>query len=251
MSKLLKALGAYITKPSLSKDAPTSSAPVDEKYQAISRRNLDTVAQHYADLVTPDIMYALMGLHDFTDKDWGSRHFSRMQNLCTNILDIEIHDEDGVLPEGTDKAPYIRLFFWLNLFRPIAMARIMRSEDWLESTMRDFDRIAVQMGGCGESTREAVETALLRTTSTEAGDVALDIYHDACRIEDTHFGHPLYLESQRTKLGRSVAFTTGMTKCARENLLPKWVPMMEKKLKISGFSSVLAGDPKKDELDMM
>lgn len=251
MSRLLKGLGAFITKPNTDKNSPPSPSPQDPKYREISQRNLIKVTEQYASLVSPDILYALMGIHDYRCPDWGSRHFGRMQNLCRNILDIEVHSDDGMLPEKTDLWPYIRLFFWLNLFRPIAMKRVMLREDWLAATMQDFDRIAVQMGGCGDSTREAVELALLKTINTEAGDPVLDIYHDACQIEMTAFGHPFYRESQRTVMGRSVAFTTGMTKCARENMLPKWVPMLEAKMNVSGFTSTLPGDIKKDDVSLM
>jgi len=251
MSDLLKSLGAFITKPNVANASKKVATPDDEKYKEISERNLNKVAKHYSDMVTPDIMYALMGIHDYRCPDWGSRHFGRMQNLCTNILDIEIHSDDGMLPDDTDKRPYFKLFFWLNIFRPIAMKRIMQREDWLEATMIDFDRIAVEMGGCGQSTREAVEIALFKTINSEAGDPVLDIYHDACHIESTYFGHPLHLEIQRTVMGRSVAFTTSMSRCSRENMLPKWVARMEKNLNVSGFTSVLPSDQKGDEVSVL
>ena len=115
MSDLLKSLGAFITKPNVANASKKVATPDDEKYKEISERNLNKVAKHYSDMVTPDIMYALMGIHDYRCPDWGSRHFGRMQNLCTNILDIEIHSDDGMLPDDTDKRPYFKLFFWLNL----------------------------------------------------------------------------------------------------------------------------------------
>ena len=65
MSDLLKSLGAFITKPNVANASKKVATPDDEKYKEISERNLNKVAKHYSDMVTPDIMYALMGIHDY------------------------------------------------------------------------------------------------------------------------------------------------------------------------------------------
>lgn len=233
MATVWRKLGAYFQKPvEVRKELdPKTKKELEEYNEKLSEYHLKvrkTNTELYTSIVPKELLQLLMEHNDYKCTQWGSRKFARLVNLARNILDVEMHSQEGyAFNKKTAKQEerfIIKLAVLMALFFPIPLKKALsdpKSEDrykilfrtWLVDDFKILD---------GEE-YEIFEAGVFDGVKNEPGNVVLDIFHDALRFEESQFGYTVNPKIMRTVLGKNVVFTAKAKKESERNLTPGWV----------------------------
>lgn len=233
MTSIWSKLGAVFEKPTLkrkelSPEAKKEIAEYNEKLAGFHSKVRTENSALYSSFVPKALLQRLMTYNDYRCTQWGSRKFGRLVNLARNIIDVEIHSEEGFqfdrLTVSKEEQLILKINVLMALFFPIPLKAALAKPDadvefkalfqaWL---VDEFKLLTL-------SEYEIFEAGVFAGVNNEPGNVILDVFHDALRFEEAQFGYRLDPRVMRTVLGKSVTYGTKVKKESERNLTPGWV----------------------------
>lgn len=245
MATVWRKLGAYFQKPVAQRKEldPKTKKELEEYNEKLSEYHLKVRQKNtalYTSLVPKELLLLLMEHNDYKCTQWGSRKFARLVNLARNIIDVEIHSQEGyVFNKKTVKKEeqfIIKMTLLMALFFPLPLKKALSDPKADEKYKVLFRTWLVDDFGildCEEF--EIFEAGVFNGVKNEPGNVVLDIFHDALRFEESQFGYTVNPNIMRTVLGKSVVFTAKAKKESERNLTPGWVLNFQAAYNIDSF----------------
>ena len=233
MTSIWSKLGAVFEKPTLkrkelSPEAKKEIAEYNEKLAGFHSKVRTENSALYSSFVPKALLQRLMTYNDYRCTQWGSRKFGRLVNLARNIIDVEIHSEEGFQFDRVTVSKEEHLILKINvlmaLFFPIPLKAALAKPDADDEFKALFQAWLVdEFKLLTLSEYEIFEAGVFAGVNNEPGNVILDVFHDALRFEEAQFGYRLDPRVMRTVLGKSVTYGAKVKKESERNLTPGWV----------------------------
>ncbi|MEG3765102.1 hypothetical protein [Alteromonas sp. 14N.309.X.WAT.G.H12] len=210
------------------------------EYDNINQKLRKETAKLYSSIIPKALIIRLMEFNDYTCTQWGSRKFARLVNLARNIIDIEVHSEEGFTFEPATRREEQRVILKLNmlmaLFFPIPLKVMVVDPEIEDKFKKLFKKILIDELSLLSPAEYAIfEDGVFLGVKCPPGNVILDVFHDALRFEEAQFGYRVNTDAMRTQLGKSPTFTSKAKKASEQNITPGWLFEFQNIHGVDGF----------------
>jgi hypothetical protein len=247
MSSIWEKMGAVFEKPQavrkeLSPEAKEELRLYHEKLGSFHSKINKQLSKEYSEIIPKPLLLRAMEHNNYDCGQWGSRKFGRLVNICRNLLDIEIHSEEGYLFEGSknkkikEEKMILRLLVISALLFPIPLKKQMLDMDADEKYKVIFkDWLVSEFNLVNENEYNIVEAIIFEGVNNNPGNVIIDIFHDALRFEEAQFQFKVNPKQMRTVLGKSDSYRAKVIKESERNLSPGWLVNFQEKYDLDCF----------------
>lgn len=218
-------------------DLPTEDPEIiqmRERRKKLYAQDTQAVGKAYARWVPDGLLGEMCDRHNFMHVHWGSRKVGRLTNLCRNILDVEMLQEHAGITRD-DFEPMVKLFFWSSMLYPMTVMWALKVED-VDSHFRKLFTDWLSRAGLSKDETQLILHAVFLGHQTVPGNIVLDVWHDALKLEEMQFGFGYLPETMRTTLGKNQVFATKAKRDCSANLSPHWLLVMQSELNETRFS---------------
>jgi hypothetical protein len=241
MVNLFSRLGFNISKPEIVREVEpkieAQLARAEKDRKALGVRENEQLSERIAEIVPLPLLQELMKHNDYLCVQWGSRKVGRMVNACRSILDHEIHTEGSKIKPENERS-VTKLLVLMCILTPVPIKHYMLRESVEEefrllfSNWLDADGVNVN----ADEKKFVIDAVFSGIKCPE--NPILNIFHDALRIEEAHFGFNVKSEYLRTSLCQNLVYLKYAQKSSANNVTPGWLEKYQELMSVDNFVDV-------------
>jgi hypothetical protein len=185
-------------------------------------------AKNVADIIPVEVFNFLSKHHDYRNVRWGARRVARILNYCMAILDNERYREGGSIDEESYEWA-VQIVTWVSFLHILPVKYQLRTDD-----VYGFVKpIIVEAISIAEGIKDAyfdemeksliIDCAIRSHELPSESHVILDVFHDACVLDNQMYDNVLHKELLRTEMAKTETYQSWAKKVSLKNLQPSWV----------------------------
>tara|TARA_R110001583_G_scaffold85368_2_gene223688 strand:- start:8 stop:799 length:792 start_codon:yes stop_codon:yes gene_type:complete len=185
-------------------------------------------AQGVANIIPVEVFNMLSGHHDYRNVRWGSRRVARVLNYCMAILDNERYREGG----GIDEDSYewaVQIVTWVSFLHLLPVKYQLKTDDvcaFVSPIILEAISMAESIKGAYFDDMEKnliIDCAISSHELPAERHIILDVFHDACVLDNQMYDDVLHKELLRTEMAKAEPYQAWAKKVSMKNLQPSWV----------------------------
>lgn len=200
-------------------------------------------AQDVANIIPVEVFKKLSEHHDYRNVRWGARRVARVLNYCMAILDNERYREGG----GIDEESYdwaVQIVTWVSFLHILPVKYQLRSDDiysYVKPIILESIGIAEDIKGAyfDEMEKNLIIDCAIRSHELPVErHIILDVFHDACVLDNQMYDNVLHKELLRTEMAKTETYQSWSKKVSMKNLQPSWVLYLQEIWDVDTLSNI-------------
>jgi len=214
-----------------------------ESRKAFSKSQALVQAQNVASIIPVESFNKLAEHHDYRNVRWGARRVARVLNYCMAILDNERYREGSDLDEESYKWA-VDIVTWIAFLHILPVKYQLRTDDvytFCRPIILDAISIAEKKKGAyfDEMEKELIIDCAIKSHELPAEKhIILDVFHDACTLDNQMYDEVLHKELLRTDMAKTGAYQAWVKKVSMKNLQPSWVLYLQTIWEVDTLSNI-------------
>jgi hypothetical protein len=199
-----------------------------ESRKAFSKEQSLIQAKNVSNIIPVESFNKLCEHHDYRNVRWGARRVARVLNYCMAILDNERFREDSPVDDESYKWA-VDIVTWVAFLHILPVRYQLKTDDvysLCRPIILDAISIAEEKKGAyfDEMEKELIIDCAVRSHELPSEKhIILDVFHDACILDNQMYDEVLHKELLRTEMAKTGAYQAWVKKVSMKNLQPSWV----------------------------
>lgn len=214
-----------------------------ESRKAFSKEQALVQARNVANIIPVEAFNKLSEHHDYRNVRWGARRVARLINYSMAILDNERYKEGGDIDEESYQWT-VDIVTWIAFFHILPVRYQLKTDDvyaFCRPIILDVIKIAEDIKGAyfDEMEKELIIDCAIKSHDLPAEKhIVLDVFHDACVLDNQMYDEVLHKELLRTDMAKTEVYQAWVKKVSLKNLQPSWVLYLQSLWGVETLSNI-------------